>query len=267
MPAPKIDEKKRLLAEIRRQPGTFGELEQRTSISHKNLVRWLHEYGPKGLNLVAKDEATGKWLASDAGIPQYTKDEYDVALNHSTILLDVISLKDLLRQNRNVLPYAAMEERPPADPQELELFRSHLESGYANEWSAIQKLRGWEVKYESKSRPDSEVGRIYETPFFDRLRQPYTYSPQPHTYSPIPSRKGIPRPVTGETLRGPAFKLVKIDPGEKLRKIVGAKGFREMIDTYNRAFGEIEAIRKSVEHGSPLRGTCQACPKNNVRIT
>jgi DNA-binding transcriptional ArsR family regulator len=247
---------KKAIDAIREKPIIWSDLKEATKLSDgtelpdKTLARLLEYLDYWGL---AKKDEKGRWKWYEEVITCESETEYKIAMGHSRKLL-------------KSLPAAIYSETPNSNPrskmQELqtlkEMAEEHIKTGYPE---LIPKISDFAKTSSERDRllgeirtlvHDSKLGEVEKAGDFDVLQNIYHWS--------IGFRKWL---VLKKHRRNIQQLIAKIPP-EKLKQICDLER-TSMTLVANELQPVIHAISMQVEHGEPLHGKCQLCPKIKIK--
>jgi hypothetical protein len=239
----KNDKNTKLLIDcLRRERMAHGDLQKATGIPSRTLSRILRTLAY--WELAVKDE-TGRWAWFERMRTYATRNDLDVAVNHSKELirglhLVVVSLNIPERfLGPSVRGLDSIDERILKEAAE-----EHLRTGYDKIYGEIAVYRSLTIQLESLAGEIIRFGRdgvklLTDMYYFRSMK------------SAVPKKdwKRLERLI--EEI--PGEKLVAIDEIEKTRTAAG-----------NKIIGAIEFMIKKIENCEPLEGRCRLCPAVKV---
>jgi len=239
----KIEE---IITTLKQEPATWSDLKKLTGLADKTLDRYLKYIEYWGF--ATKGDAGWQWFENVRTFE--TEYDYELALNHSKKLVDTIANsfpgsidhKELFK-NREMLPTETLDKLLLCD-----MVREHLKTGYPQVYAetiALEKLtdQGREITerlQEHKPKIDKEKLLEYIANFSTT------------------NKYAIPKAHLGEV-----EKLVRtIGPGQAafIKEIE-----KDYIESLIKNTNELRTLTFKVEHGEPLHGLCQLCPKIKIR--
>jgi hypothetical protein len=236
---------KQIITTLKKKSTSWSDLKKVTGLPDKTLDRYLDYIEYWGL--AGKSDAGWQWFEN---IRTYeTEHDYDLAMNHSRKLLDTLrgffplSISDSeMFNNRRTLPVKINDELILCD-----MAREHLKTGYPKIFNEI-------VVFEELIEQRSELEKSLEAHNMKIDKDKIV------TY--VANFNLLKQYIIPKNQRKEVGKLVNIIGSESLTLIEKAqKNYTEgLIKTSN----ELRQLVFTVEHGEPLNGNCQLCPKTKI---
>jgi len=199
---------------------------RQTGIPEKTLDRILEEFRVLGII----EKVNGYWrLKSET--PYKTKDEYDIALQHSKKLL--IGLEAILAEDRlGWQPLIGRGDLLAKVEEEGELAKpfaeAHLRTGYPNIYKKLVEYR----ELNAKIKKDLVEG-------------------------------GYPLEIVDFVVKGKKSLSANFnDYKQKLKELEGV--IKQKLEAYSKLMNEVRSLQVMVRLGKPLGGFCRACPNFNI---
>ncbi|RLI00133.1 hypothetical protein DRO19_00325 [Candidatus Bathyarchaeota archaeon] len=242
----RLIKRKRILDILREGPKTTSQILNLTGYSKATVIRILHEF--EMLKLIKKME--GLWYWHEYSREFANAKEYEIMLEHSrglipgfqSLLKSVLGIKEKHEEKNLKLQYYAEQ---------------HLRTGYPEVYYKLMELRNADkkaketiVKYlailEDKRLCFLQGKLIEIKPLY-----PGVFA---MTFAAIPG-------ITAKT-EEEALKYQKV-----MREIADIVKEEEskLLQIYKHLSDEVYTIILETEHGSPLLGKCNACPKIKVK--
>ena len=237
---------KQIITSLKEKPETWSDLKKVTSLPDKTLDRYLDYMEYWGL--AQKSDAGWQWFEN---VRTYeTEHDYELAINHSKKLLDTIAGLPVsidhpeLFRNRRTLPMKTRDALVLSD-----MAREHLKTGYPQIYAETVALE----KLTDQRREMAESLKVYD-PKIDKEKLPeYIINFNIKKYA-------IPKKHWKEV-----EKLVNTVGPERVAFIKETE--KNYTENLIKNTNELRTLIFTVEHGEPLHGLCQLCPKIKIKQT
>jgi hypothetical protein len=237
---------KKIIDELEKKPLSWADLKASTKLSDSTLSRYLSYLELWGL---AKKNEEGHWDWYERVRTYETEHDYEVALEHSKKLLStldgdfgIITINPDWVHQRNTLS-SNMRDKLCLS----EMVREHLRTGYPLLFSEVVNLDKL-VELRSSiavelSTPESKIEKGNVIEYVANFRRFKAYI--------------IPKKYRKEVEKIVANILPKrLDLIEQTEKRYG--------ESLIKVFNELHRLEFKVDHGEPLMGICDLCPKSKV---
>jgi len=246
---------RKVIESLREGPKSWGEL-KKLGIKERALSRILTEYlGYWGL--VEKTEE-GDWIWYEYKRTYDSEREYELAFEHSGKLIEgldlipvAVDLGDFFRKSQ----YGLKGKRKA---NLAEAFRLHLKTGYPEAYERMIELQDVRT---GRERIADEIRQEFPK----ECRRVLIQSPKdlgPHFLIEYLNRFLTNEGRVPREHRGNMKKIANLIRQDKIDRIKDNKATTTNI--YLEFTSEIERIRMKIEHGEPLLGLCDLCPKVSV---
>jgi len=238
---------KKVIDFVKEKPMNFGEFIN-LGIPRKSLDRILSDY-LEYWGLVRKDE-NNCWRWFEHYRIFSNRDEYLIALEHS---------KKLIPELRNSMFVEFDVKKGFGERKERrKCIEDHLRTGYSDLYDNYIKFRKIQYDIEDCKSDDFKISKfmnsleVNDMLFFNQKLKENKSDNKFH--------------FSKESKEGKLLlELIKIVPEKRL--IEWFKLTNKMDELYSKVVGEIHLIMRKIEHGEPIKGICQLCPKVKIKNT
>jgi hypothetical protein len=242
---------KQLIDALREKPATWSDLKEIAGLPDKSLDRYLEYLKYWGL---ARKIKSGYWDWFERIRLDETEHGYNLAINHSKKLLDVLVSvfplsvvhPDWFKKQETVL------DQPQRDLKDLsDMVEQHLKTGYPQIYAEIVAFKNLVAQETEMAeslqayRPKIAGDQLVE--YLGTLRL-------------IPAKYAIPKKYRKEVER--IANSITQEQLVSLEKI--SEKHQEGVIKISK---ELRGLQLKVEHGDPLQGMCEFCPKARIKQT
>ena len=236
---------KQIVTILKKEPANWSDLKKITSLADKTLDCYLHYLEYWGF--VQKSDNGWQWFEN---IRTYeTEHDYQLAINHSRKLIDTLGGFFPLSidhsewfKNKKVLPIKTNDELILCD-----MVRDHLKTGYPKIYSEIlvfeELIEQRNLLAESLGEYNSKIEKVKLIEFVANFTVLKSY-------------------VIPKAFRKEVEKIVKAIGPDRLSLI--EKAHKNYVESLMKTSNELRHLTFVVEHGEPLLGTCEFCPKSKI---
>ena len=246
-PSERLIKRKRILDIIKEGPKTTSQilnLTKKIKYPRATVIRILHEF--ETLKLIKKIEGFWYWCEYHREFANIK--EYEIMLEHSKGLIP--GLQAILTS------IFGLEEKHDEKSIKLkEYAEQHLITGYPTVYSKIREFR--KANQESKERIAKYLASLQ-----DKLCFIIT------SLKPIEIKPLYPGMFAMTYAASPIIEAKTKEEALEFRKILDSITKEEeskLLRIYKDLSGEVCAIILKVEHGTPLKGKCDACPQIKMK--
>jgi len=239
---------KQIIMTLKKEPSRWSDLKKVTGLPDKTLDRYLDYVEYWGF--AQKIDDCWRWFEN---VRRYdTEYDYQLAMNHSTKLLEILAgffLPSISQpewfKDRRKLPVKTNDELILCD-----MVREHLKTGYPSIYVGIVAL---EDQIEEKKEVAENLG-VYKSKIEQEKLMDYI------AHFALLKQYIIPKKHRKEVER-----LVSIIGPKRLALI--ERTHKNYIESFIKTSNELRRLSFTIEHGEPLQGICELCPKIKINQT
>lgn len=237
---------KQIITTLKKEPASWSDLKKVTNLPDKTLDRYLDclEYW----GLARKSDADWHWFEN---VRTYeTEYDYQLALNHSLKLIDTLGGFFPLSighsewfKNKKTLPVKTNDDLLLCD-----MAREHLKTGYPKKYAEIvsfeELIEQRRILAESLGAYNSKMEKEKLIEFVANFTILKSF-------------------VIPKEHRKEVEKMVNVIGPERLALI--EKTHKDYTESLIKTSDELRHLIFTVEHGEPLLGICELCPKSKIK--